>query len=210
MRIFKTISNLLLLVATVFLGYSYVNKKGIFSGATKPQSGSSDTVIEKEAIRVSFSDLTNHNGETVNSTDFANKYMLVIFGFSACKRTCPAELGMASQLLNRLGNDASKLQVVFITIDPENDTVEKLNEYHKAFDSRIQMLTGKAESIHQVANNYKVYVGKSSSGDDIDHSSFMYLIDKQGRYAGHFSPDLDEHESQSDKLFSFVNGYLNS
>ncbi|MFV9839049.1 MAG: SCO family protein [Aaplasma endosymbiont of Hyalomma asiaticum] len=209
MKIFKTVSNLLLLVATVFLGYSYVNKKGIFSG-TKPRYTGSDSVVEQEVVLAAFENLVRHDGKLVSSADYAGKHMLVIFGFSACKHICPAELGIASQLLNRLGTDADKLQVVFITVDPENDTVEKLHDYHRAFDERIHMLTGDVSVIRNVVENYKVYVGRSDTDSDIDHSSFMYLIDKSGKYVGHFSPDLNEHDSQSDKLFSFVYGYLNS
>lgn len=211
MKIFKTISNLLLLVATVFLGYSYVNKKGIFSG-TRPGLDGTDSVVtqEQEVVLATFDNLVNHDGRVVSSSDYAGKHMLVIFGFSACKHICPAELGIASQLLNRLGDDADRLQVVFITVDPENDTVEKLHEYHRAFDDRIHMLTGDVHAIRNVVNNYRVYVGKTDTVDDIDHSSFMYLVDQSGKYVGHFSPDLNEHDSQSDKLFAFVHGYLNS
>lgn len=209
MKIFKTVSNLLLLVATLFLGYSYVNKKGIFSG-TKLRSAGSDSVVEQEVVLATFEDLVRHDGKVVSSADYAGKHMLVIFGFSACKHICPAELGIASQLLNRLGTDADKLQVVFITVDPENDTVEKLHEYHRAFDERIHMLTGDVSVIRSVVENYKVYVGRADANSDIDHSSFMYLVDESGKYVGHFSPDLHENDSQSDKLFSFVYGYLNS
>ncbi|SBO14095.1 hypothetical protein ANAPC1_00439 [Anaplasma phagocytophilum] len=209
MKTFKTVSNLLLLVATVFLGYSYVNKKGIFSDM-RAKLSSTDTVVEQAPILASFTDLINQEGQVVSSTDFAGKHMLLMFGFSSCKRVCPAELGMISQLLNKLGEAADKLQAVFITIDPKNDTVERLNEYHKAFDSRIQMLTGDEEVIRNVVNNYKVYVGESDSEGDINHSSFLYLVDADGRYVGHFAPDFDEYESQVGRLFDFINKHLNS
>ncbi|ACZ49535.1 major surface protein 5 [Anaplasma centrale str. Israel] len=207
MKIFKIMSNLLLLVAAAFLGYSYVNKKGIFS---KIGEGFTTSEVVSEGIAsASFSNLVNHEGVTVSSSDFGGKYMLVMFGFSACKYTCPTELGMASQLLNKLGSSADKLQVVFITIDPKNDTVAKLKEYRKAFDARIQMLTGEEADIKSVVENYKVYVGdKKPSDGDIDHSTFMYLINEKGRYVGHFAPDFNASESQGEELFKFVSGHM--
>ncbi|MDB1135442.1 SCO family protein [Candidatus Anaplasma sp. TIGMIC] len=211
MKIFKTVSNLLLLVATVFLGYSYINKKGIFSGENKKDIVSTSTTVEREVIRSGFSGLVNQDGEIVDSKDFAGKHMLVIFGFSSCKHVCPAELGIASQLLNKLGQNANKLNVVFITVDPKNDTVERLSEYHKAFDSRIQMLTGSESDIQRVVNNYMVYVNNpGAEKGDIDHSAYMYLIGPEGSYVGHFTPDFNEYESQCDELLAFINKYLHS
>ncbi|MCU7611857.1 SCO family protein [Anaplasma capra] len=210
MKVFKIVSNLLLLVAAAFLGYSYVNKQGIFSKIGEKFSASD--ILGGNTVSASFSNLVNHEGVTVSSGDFSGKHMLVMFGFSACKRTCPAELGMASQLLNKLGDSADKLQVVFITIDPKNDTVSKLREYHKAFDARIQMLTGTEEDIKNVISNYKVYVGAGSAGKegdgDIDHSAFMYLVDGKGKYLGHFSPDFDASGGQDEELFKFVSSHM--
>ncbi|MGN7678565.1 MAG: SCO family protein [Anaplasma sp.] len=212
MKIFKIVSNLLLLVAAAFLGYSYVNKKGIFG--SREELVASDVAVEPgvTTISASFENLVNHEGMAVNSGVFSGKNMLVIFGFSACQRTCPVELGMASNLLSRLGDSANELQVVFITIDPKSDTVDKLREYHKSFDPRIQMLTGSEEAIENAIQNYKVFVGATTGVEgvnkDIDHSAFMYLIDKKGEYVAHFSPDFNSSDDQSEELFKFVSSHM--
>ncbi|MGN7661748.1 MAG: SCO family protein [Anaplasma sp.] len=212
MKIFKIVSNLLLLVAAAFLGYSYVNKKGIFGG--REELVASDVAVEPgvATISASFGDMVNHEGMAVDSSVFSGKNMLVIFGFSACQQTCPAELGMASSLLSRLGDSAGELQVVFITIDPKNDTVDRLREYHKSFDSRIQMLTGSEEAIESAIQNYKVFVGATTGVEgvnkNIDHSTFMYFINKKGEYVAHFSPDFDSSDDQGEKLFKFVSSHM--
>lgn len=195
MKTFKIISNLLLLMAALFLGYSYVKKKGLFSEMhapiRSPNSVAVDEIPEEgEVIDAFFENLVNQDGKTVSSTDFAGKYMLVMFGFTSCRHICPAELGMASQALHQLGRIANRLQVVFITVDPANDTVERLKDYHGAFDSRIQMLTGDEENINEVLNNYRVYAerGTVDSAEDMDHSAHMYLINEDGKYVEHFTP----------------------
>ncbi|QXK92182.1 SCO family protein [Neoehrlichia mikurensis] len=202
MKIFKILVNTFLLLTAVFLVYSYTNKKGIFN-----KGDSHNVNVNKNSFDTSFN-LINQEGINVSSKDFAGKYMLVMFGFSSCHHICPAELGLASELLNKLGTNADKIQIIFITIDPEKDTVSKLKEYHKGFDSRIQMLTGSTQDINKVAENYKIYIGSKDSDQQIAHSSLFYLIDKNGDFITHFAPDLKSSENQSEKLFLFLEKYL--
>ncbi|CEI84841.1 SCO family protein [Ehrlichia minasensis] len=205
MKAIKFILNICLLFAAIFLGYSYITKQGIFQ--TKHHDTPNTTIPNEDGIKTSFS-LINQDGKTVNSQDFLGKHMLVLFGFSACKSICPAELGLVSEALAHLGNNADKLQVIFITIDPKNDTVDKLKEFHENFDSRIQMLTGNTEDINQIIKNYKIYVGQSDKDNQINHSAIMYIIDKKGAYLSHFIPDLKSEENQVDKLLSLIKQYL--
>lgn len=212
MKALGIVSVVLIFVAVAFLGYSYVTHRGIFGNISlhpaAVENAPSSTTDADVGLHASFSNLIDQDGNTVSSTDFSGKHMLVLFGFSSCRRTCPAELGIVSQLLHMMGDAADKLQVVFITIDPERDTVDRLSDYHKAFDSRVRMLTGDAEVLKSVVNNYKVYVGKAEEDGDIAHSLFMYLLDKEGRYVAHFTPDLDEIEGQVEKLFGLVSKYV--
>ncbi|ABD45410.1 ahpC/TSA family protein [Ehrlichia chaffeensis str. Heartland] len=205
MKVIKFILNICLLFAAIFLGYSYVTKQGIFQ--VRDHNTPNTNISNKASITTSFS-LVNQDGNTVNSQDFLGKYMLVLFGFSSCKSICPAELGIASEVLSQLGNDTDKLQVIFITIDPTNDTVQKLKTFHEHFDPRIQMLTGSAEDIEKIIKNYKIYVGQADKDNQIDHSAIMYIIDKKGEYISHFSPDLKSTENQVDKLLSIIKQYL--
>ena len=205
MKAIKFILNICLLFAAIFLGYSYVTKQGIFH--PKQHSTSETNISNRADVNPSFS-LTNQDGMTVNSQDFLGKYILVFFGFSACESICPAELGLASEILSQLGDAADNLQAVFITIDPENDTIERLKEFHENFDQRIQMLTGSSENINQIIKNYKIYVGQVDDNNQINHSAIMYIIDKEGNYLTHFIPDLKSKENQTDKLLSLIKQYL--
>ena len=205
MKAMKFILNICLLLAAIFLGYSYVTKQGIFQ--TKEHSTPEINTSNRVDIDPTFS-LINQDGATINSKDFLGKHMLVFFGFSSCKTICPAELGLVSEVLSQLGDAADKLQAIFITVDPKNDTVERLKEFHKNFDPRIQMLTGSTESINQIATNYKIYVGQPDNDNQINHSIIMYIIDKQGNYITHFTPDLQSEENQTEKLLSLIKKYI--
>ncbi|KJV69547.1 SCO family protein [Candidatus Neoehrlichia procyonis] len=207
MKIFKILSNTFLLLAAMFLVYSYFNKKGIFNKGNSHNVNVLNIKNNQGSFDTSFN-LINQEGVNVSSKDFAGKYMLVIFGFSSCNHICPAELGLASELLSKLENNADKIQVIFITIDPERDTVERLKEYHQGFDNRIQMLTGSKQDLDKVAKNYKVYVGGQDSDKQIDHSSLLYLIDQNGNFLTHFAPDLKSSKNQTEKLFLLVKQYL--
>ncbi|QGR02237.1 SCO family protein [Ehrlichia ruminantium] len=205
MKAIKFILNLCLLFAAIFLGYSYITKQGIFQ--PKLHNSPDVNISNKADINTNFT-LTNQDGVTISSKDFLGKHMLVFFGFSSCKTICPMELGLASQVLDQLGDKANKLQVIFITIDPARDTVSTLKEFHKNFDSRIQMLTGSIEAINEVVKGYKAYVGKPDNDNQIDHSGIMYIVDKKGEYLAHFAPELKSQEPQVDKLLSLIKQYL--
>ncbi|MGN7618974.1 MAG: SCO family protein [Ehrlichia sp.] len=205
MKTTKSILNIFLLLFAIFIGYSYITKKNIFQ---KQHHGTTEiNTSNRSDINSSFS-LINQDGVTLNSKDFLGKHMLVLFGFSSCQSICPTELGLASELLSQLADESDKLQVIFITIDPQNDTVDKLKEFHEKFDSRIQMLTGSPEDINQIIKNYKIYVGQADESGQINHSAIMYIIDKEGNYLTHFVPDLESKENQIDKLLSLIKQHL--
>jgi protein SCO1/2 len=130
--------------------------------------------------------------------------MLVFFGFTSCPDVCPTSLQKVSTALEKLGGDADKLRVAFITIDPERDTVERMKRYHEAFDPRIVMLTGTPKQIAKVAKEYRVYYAKRKQGDGpddytMDHSAFLYLMDRDGQYVAHYAPNIP-----ADKLAAAV------
>ena len=204
MKVIKFILNICLLVAAVFLGYSYITKQGIFQVR---HHDSTKVIPDGSHVDTSFT-LTNQDGNVVNSYDFRGKYMLVLFGFSSCESICPAELGLASEVLSQLGNDADKIQVIFITIDPINDTIEKLKKFHEHFDSRIQMLTGNTEDIKKIIQNYKIYVGQPDKDNQISHSAIMYILDKKGEYLTYFYPKSQAETNQADELLSIIKQYL--
>ncbi len=197
MKVLRIFFYLLSFTMIVFLGYSYLIKQGIFSAV---QVRNEEVIIGGE-----FS-LINQDGQLIKSNDFIGKHMLVLFGFSSCKSICPMELGIAAEVLARLNRDADKLQVIFITVDPKRDTIDKLKNYQQQFDHRIQMLTGSEEALAEVAAKYKVYV--SDTGKDIDHSGIMYLIGPNGKYVTHFLPDLNSNENQADNILNAIREYM--
>ncbi len=137
--------------------------------------------------------LEDTNKKPVHDTDFMGKWMLVYFGFTYCPDVCPLGLATISQVMTMLGEDASKVQPLFITLDPERDTPEQLKSYLSHFNDRIIGLTGSAEQVKNAAAAYRVYHNKVAEKDStnylIDHSAFMYLMDTNGNYVTHFAPD---------------------
>ena len=140
-------------------------------------------------------ELVSHKGEHVTDKDFRGKYMLVSFGYTYCPDVCPTELQVISAALDELGEKAKDIQPIFITIDPERDTVATLAQYMPSFHPRYIGLTGSPEAIAKAAKAYRVYYskGENKGGGDylMDHSSIIYLMDKQGTFLKHFSYGTD-------------------
>ena len=118
--------------------------------------------------------------------------------FTHCPDICPTALNEMAQLLETLGPDAEKVAPIFITVDPERDTPEALAEYAGAFDKRITSLTGTPEEIAKVAKAYRVYFRKVPQGDSysMDHTGIIYVMDPQGRFSTHFSPNTPASEME--------------
>jgi cytochrome oxidase Cu insertion factor (SCO1/SenC/PrrC family) len=137
--------------------------------------------------------LTDHAGKPRTDRDFRGMLMLVYFGFTYCPDVCPTDLMAIGQALERLGPDADAVQPVFITLDPERDTAEHLAEYVPLFHPRLLGLTGSLDAIGTAADAYKVYFAKVTNGknaDDytVDHTAYIYLMDRDGKYLGFFPP----------------------
>jgi protein SCO1/2 len=140
-------------------------------------------------------ELVAHTGQTVTDRDFRGKYMLVTFGYTYCPDVCPAELQVISTALDHLGEKAREIQPLFITIDPQRDDVKALSQYMPHFHAQFLGLTGSPEAIDKAAKAYRVYYakGKDSGGKDylMDHSSIIYLMDREGTFLKHFSYQTD-------------------
>ena len=135
--------------------------------------------------------LVNQQGRTVTDETFRGRWMLVFFGFTHCPDVCPTALNDMSAVLTELGTASDKLQPIFITVDPERDTVGAMSQYVANFDPRIVTLTGTPEQIAQAAKAYRVYYKKVPQSDDytMDHTGILYLMDPQGRFMTHFTPN---------------------
>ncbi|QOG18258.1 redoxin domain-containing protein [Bradyrhizobium sp. SEMIA] len=138
-------------------------------------------------------ELIDQTGKPRSDRDFRGRLMLVYFGFTYCPDVCPTDLMAIGQALEQLGPDADAVQPVFITLDPERDTAEHLAEYVPMFHPRLLGLTGSLDAIGAAAEAYKVYFAKIPIGKDageytVDHTSFIYLMDRDGKYLGFFPP----------------------
>jgi cytochrome oxidase Cu insertion factor (SCO1/SenC/PrrC family) len=138
-------------------------------------------------------ELTDHTGHVRTQRDFRGQLMLVYFGFTYCPDICPTDLQAIGLALDKLGNDAARVQPLFVTVDPERDTAEHLAEYVKLFHPRLIGLTGSLDSIRKAADAYKVYfakvpISKEANDYTVDHTAYIYLMDRDGNYLGFFPP----------------------
>lgn len=129
--------------------------------------------------------LTDHAGQPRTLADYRGKAVVLFFGFTQCPDVCPTTLGQIAAALKTLGGDSRRVQVLFITLDPERDTPELLAKYATAFDPAFVGLHGDLEATRKAAREFKVFFekrpGKTPAQYSIDHSSQSYVLDGNGR-----------------------------
>jgi cytochrome oxidase Cu insertion factor (SCO1/SenC/PrrC family) len=137
--------------------------------------------------------LTDQHGVLRHDGDFRGKLMLIYFGYTFCPDACPTALAAMSAAIDKLGDQAKDVQPIFITVDPTRDTLAQMKLYASNFTPRLMALTGTPEQVADAARAYRVYFAKAKgeSEDDylMDHSGFIYLMGRDGRYLAHFGPD---------------------
>lgn len=134
--------------------------------------------------------LTDQNGKQITDRDLKGRPSLVFFGFTHCPEVCPTALFDISEILNKLGPDAAKVNAVFITVDPERDTPAVLKDYLASFNPRLVGIGGDAEALAAVAKAYRVYYKKVPTKDGdytMDHTAIVYLMDRNGQFVAPFS-----------------------
>jgi len=146
--------------------------------------------------------LSDFNGQTRTLADYRGKVVALFFGFMQCPDACPMTLAKLAEVRTALGPDADRLQVVFITLDPERDTPELLKDYVPAFDPSFTGLHGSPGQIAELAKSYKAYYSKVKGATPgsytIDHSTFTYLYDPKGRLRLMARHELDAAQLESD------------
>ncbi len=129
--------------------------------------------------------LTDHTGKQRTLADYQGKVVVIFFGYTHCPDVCPTTLAEMAQIRKQLGPDADKLQVLFVTLDPERDTQEALAGFVPAFDPSFVALRGDAAQTQKVAADFKVFLQKVKAKDSdaytIDHTAATYVFDPQGR-----------------------------
>ncbi len=147
-------------------------------------------------------DLLDHHGEQRHLKDYQGKVVVLFFGYTHCPDVCPTAMMDMANMMKLLGDDASKVQVLFVTLDPERDTQKVLAQYVPGFDSRFVGLYGSVKQIQETAIKYKVFFEKKDvagrSGYTIDHSAGAYVFDKNGKVKIYFKNGQKPNEMASD------------
>ncbi|NPV78091.1 MAG: SCO family protein [Anaerolineae bacterium] len=166
------------------------------------------TVIEP-AISAPEIDLTSTSGGRFSLAAGENKVTLVFFGYTSCPDVCPITLGEMRQLSEMLAEKSKDVQFVFVTIDPERDTLERLQKYLAAFDPAFIGLTGNMADLSKVWNAYgitrEVELTSSAAGVLISHSARLYLIDRQDRLRLTYTFGTPVEDIQQDILYLLKN-----
>jgi protein SCO1/2 len=151
--------------------------------------------------------LRSTTGENVTEKSWGDKYKLIYFGFTYCPAICPTELQKITLALKTIGERASIIQPLFITVDPERDTVPKMKEYVEMFHPSLIGLTGTPEEISHALKTFKIYAAKmqdeSMSDYTMDHSSLIYFIAPDGRLLQIFKAD-----DTADSMVTSISAWL--
>jgi len=134
--------------------------------------------------------LTDQDGKPVSNDSFRGKPYLVFFGFTHCPDVCPTTLFEVSEIMRNLGKDADRTAALFITVDPERDTPDKMKDYLSSFDPHLTGATGDLPTVAAVAKAFRVYYKKvPTEGSDytMDHTAIVYLMDKNGNFVSPFN-----------------------
>lgn len=153
--------------------------------------------------------LADHNGVRRTLADFKGKVVAVFFGFTQCPDACPTAMARMVEVVKLLGPEAARLQVVFITVDPERDSAEVLRAYVPSFDPTFIGLRGDVAATAETAKHFKAFyqkaAGKTAESYTVDHSTFTFLFDAGGRIRL-----LVKHDLPADKLAADVRALLKS
>ena len=129
--------------------------------------------------------LADPSGQVRTLADFKGKAVLIFFGFTQCPDVCPTTLAKMREVKQALGKDGDRVQVLFITVDPERDTPELLKAYTAAFDPAFLGLRPTPEQLPALAKSFKIFYqkapGKAPGSYSMDHSAMSYVYDPQGR-----------------------------
>jgi protein SCO1/2 len=146
--------------------------------------------------------LSDTAGERRTLDDYKGRAVVLFFGYTHCPDVCPAALAKFAEVLKAMGDDGSKVQVLFVTLDPERDTAEKLAQYVPFFHPSFIGLTGSREEVDAVAREYRVFYARQppagGSEYSLDHWAGAYAVDPAGRLRLYLAPELGIDEMAGD------------
>lgn len=176
-----------------------------------------DTFHGKKYFREApFFKLTDHNGKSVTLNDYKNKLVLLSWGFTKCPDICPLTLSTLRKVMNKLGDRGKEIQVLFITVDPERDTSEKLKSYVPYFHKDFIGLTGTREEIDRVVEDYGAFYfihsdayGRSEHDTwesyQLTHTTNISLIDGKGRMILYYPYNKWDVDGISSDIMTLLN-----
>ena len=199
---------LAIIIMSVGFGLKVFNKK-----TSEAQFGTTSSVLKSYStgtpdIGGEYS-LINQDREAVSNNTYLGRYTLIVFGYTFCPDVCPNTLVTFSSALDLLGEDAEKLNLIFITVDPARDTPENLKSYLIHFHKNFDGLTGSIAQIEHVKKIFRIYAVKSQQDEPdvkqylMDHSAVSYLLGPDGKYVTFFRYGA-EAEVISTKLKFFL------
>jgi len=159
-------------------------------------SGKTGPSVGKAAIGGDFTlQNANQDGKKFSTTELHGKYALIYFGFTMCPDICPDEMEKMAECVDLVAKGGGEVVPVFVTIDPERDTVQRVKEYVKEFHPKMVGLTGSVEACKDAARKYRVYHHRTGAEGDpdylVDHSIIMYLVDKGGEFITFYGKNLE-------------------
>ncbi len=142
-------------------------------------------------------DLIDHHDRRVTPASYRGRWLLVFFGFTHCRVVCPRNLAKLSAVLDRLGAAADAIVPLYVSVDPERDTPERMEAWLGEHYPRFTGLTGTKAACDAARAGFRVFaerraLAEGGEGYDVPHSALTYLVDPDGRYRAHFSETLDE------------------
>ncbi len=174
----------------------------------QPENTQTSKIITSERPAGGDFTMNSVNGK-VSLSDFEGKLVLLYFGYTYCPDICPTNLGNISVAYQQLSAEQKeKLQVIFVSVDPERDTPQRLQQYVGYFESNMIGLTGTPENIAEVARRYGVVYAKVDDPNNgtnyaVDHSAFTYVVDQQGKLQEQLP-----HATAPTQFIETINKYL--
>ena len=151
-------------------------------------SNSTDKFINTDLTGLDYAknfELTDHNGKARTLADFKGKAVVIFFGYTQCPDVCPTTMVEMANVMKQMGALSEKVQVLFVTVDPERDTQALLAAYVPNFDTRFLGLFGSPAATAKVAKDFKVFYqkapGKTAESYTMDHTAGSYVFDPEGR-----------------------------
>lgn len=174
----------LLIVGLLLAGWQFFAGSYTFQGS----------LIDPPISAADF-ELIDQNGHPFRLSDQEGKVVLIFFGYTNCPDVCPITLTDFKRIKAELGDQAEEIRFLFITVDPERDTVERIQNYLPSYDPAFIGLTGEREKLEMTWKSYGVYQAKQETGSAagylVDHTSRIYVVDKNGNWRLTYPFEMD-------------------